>query len=111
MTRPACGPCAPMPPMRFRARIKPYLPGSILMVRRLWPRARKQRYEKGSRLLVGPYCPSCGPDILWLFRPDGAMEMTADRDWVERHFELVHDSRTRRLYTFPLPWPPRPGAA
>jgi len=93
-----------MSPAEFRRRIRPYLPGTIL--EQLWPGARRRGYERGGRFIVGPYCPGCGPRVVWLFRADGALDCTADRPWLARNFKICVPARSRALYTFPRPWPP-----
>ena len=103
-------------PAAFRRRVRPYLPGTVLALTRLWPRARKKGYEQGQRFLVGPYCSGCGHKVIWLSRADRSVEMTADRRWLKDHFDIVAEGSPRFLYTFPKPWPPaefrkfRPGA-
>jgi hypothetical protein len=93
-------------PGEFRRRVRPYLPGTVLELTRLWPRARNNGYERGQRFLVGPYCSGCGHKVIWLCRADRSVEMTADRRFLKDHFEIVVEGSSRFLYTFPKPWPP-----
>jgi hypothetical protein len=93
-------------PAEFRRRIRPYLPGTVLQLRRLWPGVRRRDYQAGQHFLVGPYCSGCGHKIIWLFRADGTLDCTAEGPWLRRYFQIVRESKTRRLYTFPQPWPP-----
>jgi len=97
-------PAQPLAPAVFRDRIRPYLPGTVLELIRLWPHARKHGYDRGDRFLVGPYCPGCGPGIVWLFRPGGEPECTADPQWLNQHFKVVLLSKSRCLYTFQKRW-------
>jgi len=93
-------------PAEFRRRVRPYLPGTVIELRRLWPKARQKGYERGQRLVVGPYCSGCGHKIIWLCRSDGSVKMTAERHWLKKHFDIVAHGGARSLYTFPKPWPP-----
>ena len=97
-------PAPSMPPARFRDRIRPYLPGTVLELRRLWRRARAQGYELGAKRVVGPYCPTCGPLLIWLFGPDGELDMTADVPFLREHWLIVSSPPVRNLYTFPRIW-------
>jgi hypothetical protein len=94
-------------PAEFRRRIRPYLPGTVLQLCRLWPHASRRQYKLGQYFIVGPYCSGCGHKTIWLFRPEGTLDTTGDGAWLRRHFQIVHASKSRRLYTFPKPWPPR----
>ena len=76
-------------PAEFRRRIRPYLPGTVLQLRRLWPRARRREYKLGQYFIVGPYCSGCGHKIIWLFRPDGTLASTAESPWLRRHFQII----------------------
>ena len=78
----------------FRSRVRPYLPGTVLELCRLWPHARKRGFERGQQYLVGPYCPSCGPELVWLFRQTGEIECTADRPWdlIQRPWHRLRES-------------------
>ena len=98
---------AVLSPAQFRRRIRPYLPGTILELKRLWPGARKRGYEHGQQFVIGPYCSGCGTRLIYLFRIDGSLDCTADRRWLRDTFDIVGESRSRALYTFPKPWPPR----
>jgi len=94
-------------PGEFRRRIRPYLPGTVLEVRKRWRAAKDITYQRGQRFVVGPYCSGCGNDLVWLFRPDGTLDMTADRPFLRNHFSIIAQGDSRRLYTFPKAWPPR----
>ncbi len=93
-------------PAEFRRRVRPFLPGTVVELRTLWPKARAKGYERGQRFLVGPYCSGCGHKMIWLCRADRSVEMTADRRWLKDHFDIVVQGSARSLYTFPRPWPP-----
>src|SRR5512134_1586803 len=79
-------------PAQFRRRVRPYLPGTVLELRRLWPSARRHGYERGQRFVVGPYCSGCGVRFIWIFRPDGELDSTAYRAWLRKHFEILAES-------------------
>jgi len=94
-------------PGEFRRRIRPYLPGTVLEVRKRWRAAKGITHKLRHRFVVGPYCSGCGNDLIWLFRPDGTLDMTADRPFLRNHFRIIAQGDSRRLYTFPRPWPSR----
>ena len=93
-------------PAEFRRRVRPYLPGTVLELARLWPKARGKGFELGQHFLVGPYCPGCGHKTIWLCRSDRTVEMTAERRWLKDHFKILAEGSPRSLYTFPKRWPP-----
>jgi hypothetical protein len=87
------------------SRVKPLPPGTLLRLARLWPHARKKGCERGQLVRVGPYCAHCGLGLVWLFDAGGELWSTADRAWIDRHFEVVELSTTRDWYV----WPPGAG--
>ena len=98
-------------PAEFRRRVRPYLPGTVLELRSLWPKARHEGYEKGRHVLVGPYCSGCGHKIIWLCRPDrdsgddgrtSLAQGVTSTSWLRVALGLS----TR----FPKPWPPQAGS-
>lgn len=77
---------------------KPIPPKTVLRLTKLWPHARKQGREIGQIYRVGYYCPHCGRDTIWLVDPNGIYNWTADREFVERFFEVITASQERSLY-------------
>lgn len=76
----------------------PIPPRTVLRLSKLWPHARKQGRERGQVYRVGYYCRHCGRDVVWLVDDDGHYNWTADREFIERHFEVLEVSRERSLY-------------
>lgn len=76
----------------------PIPPRTVLRLAKLWPHARKQGHERGQIYRVGYYCRHCGRDTIWLVDSNGGYNWTADRTFIDRHFELVEVSNERSLY-------------
>ncbi len=73
-------------------------PGTVLRLARLWPHARRRGREIGQEYLVGYYCRCCGRDVIWLVGLDGKYGWTADRAFIDRHFDVVALSKERSLF-------------
>lgn len=54
--------------------------------------------EIGQIYRIGYYCKHCGIDTVWLVDPDGKYNWTADNEFVDRHFEVMNDSKERSIY-------------
>jgi hypothetical protein len=76
----------------------PIPPRTVLRLKKLWPQARKQGRELGQVYRVGYYCRCCGRDTIWLVDREGVYNWTADRTFIEQHFEVVSVSNERSLY-------------
>jgi hypothetical protein len=79
-------------------RIKTLRPRTILRIIRLWPHARKRGHEIGQLYRVGYYTPKHGLDSVWLVDSLGNYNWWADHAWIEKHFEIVQDSKETSYY-------------
>lgn len=73
-------------------------PLTVLRLKKLWPYARKQGREIGQIYRVGYYCRGCGTETVWLVDVDGNYGWTADKPWIEEHFEIIDISKERSIY-------------
>jgi len=69
---------------------RPLPPKSVVKLVRLWPHARKRGYELGQTWRIGYYSPQDGLDVVWLVDAAGEYCQTGDRDWIEKHFAVIH---------------------
>jgi hypothetical protein len=67
----------------------PFPPRSIVKIRRLWPHARSKGHEIGEVWRIGYYSPQDGLDCIWLVDRLGEYRMTADHEWITKHFDVV----------------------
>jgi hypothetical protein len=93
------------------AHAKPLPPGTILRAPRSLVRDGQEIIRDGEILCVGPYSQSGGFSLLWLFSEVGELNTTADRPWVDEHFEVVRLGTSNDWYHFPEPWPPALGGS
>jgi hypothetical protein len=75
-----------------------YKPRTIVRLKKLWPHARKKGKEIGQIYRIGYYCENCGIDIVWLVDENGSYNWTADNEFIERHFEIVENSKERSIF-------------
>ena len=50
---------------------KPIPPLSVVVLKKLWPHARKQGHEVGEKRRIGYYSRQDGLDCVWLVNPQG----------------------------------------
>jgi hypothetical protein len=60
--------------------------------------ARKKVYEIGEMLRIGYYSQQDGLSCIWLVDCFGKYCMTADHEWLTRHFEIVFISDESAFY-------------
>jgi hypothetical protein len=80
------------------SRICPIPPRSILVLKKLWPHARKRNHEIGEIRRVGYYSPQDGLDVVWLVDNDGNYNWTTDHEWLYAKFEVITYSNEKNMF-------------
>ena len=73
----------------------PIPPQSIVKVK---TRFKSGSLTAGRKFRVGYYSWRDGLDCIWLVNKNGEYVQTIDHDFMQRHFEIVEQSRERSLY-------------
>jgi hypothetical protein len=77
---------------------KPIPPRSVVVLKKLWPHARKQGHEVGDKRRIGYYSRQDGLDCVWLVDDAGDYGWASDHKWLFAHFEVLKLSDETDLY-------------
>jgi hypothetical protein len=77
---------------------KPIPPLSVVVLKKLWPHARKQGHEVGEKRRIGYYSRQDGLDCIWLVNRQGEYDWTIDHSFLHKHFEVIERSKETSLF-------------
>jgi hypothetical protein len=77
---------------------KPIPPLSVVVLKKLWPHARKRGHEVGEKRRIGYYSRQDGLDCIWLVNPKGEYDWTIDHAFLRKHFEVIERSKETSLF-------------
>ncbi len=76
----------------------PVPPLSVVVLKKLWPHARKQGHEIGEQRRIGYYSRQDGLDCIWLVNQKGEYDWTIDHSFLRKHFDVIERSEETSFF-------------